>query len=300
MALIPCKSCGKQISDRAANCPHCGALQVHSAAQILCEDCGKPLPESADVCPHCGCPVAKKQPELSQDAAVKSEPAKESIPVDEQPAAQSNAPRLDLMPPTSGVNNGAAGNISRGEGMSPVNSADRYAPGGSPAAVGRPAAANAQWGALPAMPPKKKKVLPVIIILIAVVLVAGGGAVWFFLLNGSPFEKIADQIAVDYPSAAVVSAADGSYLKIDTNPSDDDTDVEDMIYSQYQEYMAVLKDSNDAIKYVNRELGFSEALYEKMSNTNSLMGQQTEESKQYRVSWSYHPDNGLEVIYEKK
>ncbi len=30
------------------------------------------------------------------------------------------------------------------------------------------------------------------------------------------------------------------------------------------------------------------------------MGQQSEENKKFRVSWTYHPDRGLEVLYEKK
>ena len=30
------------------------------------------------------------------------------------------------------------------------------------------------------------------------------------------------------------------------------------------------------------------------------MGRQSEENEKYRVKWSYHPDDGLEVTYEKK
>lgn len=56
----------------------------------------------------------------------------------------------------------------------------------------------------------------------------------------------------------------------------------------------------DAIQHANIELGFSGALYDKMLNTNALMGRQTEENKKYRVSWTYHPDEGLEVLYEEK
>lgn len=54
------------------------------------------------------------------------------------------------------------------------------------------------------------------------------------------------------------------------------------------------------IEYVNEALGFNGALYDKMLETNALMGRQSEENKHYRVSWTYHPDEGLEVTYEIK
>jgi len=38
----------------------------------------------------------------------------------------------------------------------------------------------------------------------------------------------------------------------------------------------------------------------KMSNTNSLMGMQTDEWDGVQVSWSYHPDNGFNVILVDK
>lgn len=56
----------------------------------------------------------------------------------------------------------------------------------------------------------------------------------------------------------------------------------------------------EAIKYVNQELGFNGAVYDRMMETNALMGRQSEENDKYRVSWTYHPDEGLEVTYEKK
>lgn len=56
----------------------------------------------------------------------------------------------------------------------------------------------------------------------------------------------------------------------------------------------------EAIKYVNEELGFNGAVYNRMMETNALMGRQSEENDKYRVSWTYHPDEGLEVTYEKK
>lgn len=61
MALIQCKNCGKDVSDRAKVCPHCGTQliedEVTKPQPIICEECGAEIPQGADSCPNCGCPV---------------------------------------------------------------------------------------------------------------------------------------------------------------------------------------------------------------------------------------------------
>ncbi|MDR0726400.1 MAG: hypothetical protein LBF59_10405 [Prevotellaceae bacterium] len=40
MALINCSECGKNISDKAANCPHCGnPLNVKNEEYLCCPKC---------------------------------------------------------------------------------------------------------------------------------------------------------------------------------------------------------------------------------------------------------------------
>jgi hypothetical protein len=56
----------------------------------------------------------------------------------------------------------------------------------------------------------------------------------------------------------------------------------------------------EAIRYANEEFGFNGSVYSQMMNTTALMGRQSAENDKYRVSWTYHPDDGLEVTYEKK
>ncbi|MCM1178019.1 MAG: TM2 domain-containing protein [Bacteroidales bacterium] len=51
MALIVCKDCGKEISDAAAACPHCGAPV---AKEICCTSCGAKIPGDSAFCPSCG------------------------------------------------------------------------------------------------------------------------------------------------------------------------------------------------------------------------------------------------------
>lgn len=64
MAIIQCRNCGRQISDKAAVCPGCGAGQVEeqfqSPATRTCEECGEQVPEASRECPNCGCPISVK------------------------------------------------------------------------------------------------------------------------------------------------------------------------------------------------------------------------------------------------
>ena len=87
----------------------------------------------------------------------------------------------------------------------------------------------------------------------------------------------------------------GDYFIIDTLPDDcENKDTSAYLLRQMQE------NALEAIKYANEELGFNDSVYSKMMNTTALMGRQSAETNKYIVSWTYHPDRGLEVTYEKK
>jgi len=73
-------------------------------------------------------------------------------------------------------------------------------------------------------------------------------------------------------------------LIIDTKPDDS--------YFSYED------DATSAIVSVNVYLGLPSSLTEKMSSTRALDGTQTQNCGEYTVTWTYHPDNGLKVIYE--
>lgn len=87
-------------------------------------------------------------------------------------------------------------------------------------------------------------------------------------------------------------ASDGMSMMIDTNPYDKDND--DFLRSDYNTMMEAL----DMVEEVNGKLGFSSALLEKMNHTNSMQGMLSQQNENYEVNWSYHPDKGLQVIYE--
>lgn len=108
----------------------------------------------------------------------------------------------------------------------------------------------------------------------------------------SEFERVKDEVG------HIVSISYGKdYFTIDTYP---DT------YENMDEVVAALllpeveENALEAIRYANEELGFNGALYSNMLETSALMGRQSAETSKYRVTWTYHPDDGLEVTYEKK
>ncbi len=130
---------------------------------------------------------------------------------------------------------------------------------------------------------RKNKVVPIVIAIIVVVAMA---AVALFMKGnaGPDFQAIFDTYC-DSDWAAVGS--DGSYLSVDTNPSDLD---------DYIDY-----DALEALYSINAELGLPDSLMEDMSSTTALMGKQSEDfpDQGVSVSWSYHPDMGMEVTYKE-
>ena len=138
--------------------------------------------------------------------------------------------------------------------------------------------------------PKKKKILIIIASAVLVLLVAL--IIVLNLNHGPDFRAIYQKHCVNDEGVCdwATVGADGSYLRVDTNPDDID---------DYVGLDVIL--AHSAIQSINQDLGLPESLYEDMTHTNSLMGKQSEtfEKQGLIVTWSYHPDNGLEVQYKK-
>ena len=63
MALIKCDACGRDISDKAKKCPHCGAERLFAQDEPelkTCPECGAILDNDAVECPNCGCPIEEE------------------------------------------------------------------------------------------------------------------------------------------------------------------------------------------------------------------------------------------------
>lgn len=91
----------------------------------------------------------------------------------------------------------------------------------------------------------------------------------------------------DFCSASFATiATDGSYLYIDTNPSDTDD------YMDYEAYIAITS--------INEALELPESVLNRMNQTRSMDGIQTYSTDDLDISWTYHPNRGLEVNYSLK
>ncbi len=88
-------------------------------------------------------------------------------------------------------------------------------------------------------------------------------------------------------------AEDGSWMKLDTNPTNADSDD---IWKYYDAAIGV----SELMEEIHKDLGFKSSLTEKMNSTTALQGRQSESNEDYEVTWSYHPDKGLEIMYETK
>ena len=86
-------------------------------------------------------------------------------------------------------------------------------------------------------------------------------------------------------------ADDGSWMRFDGNPNNDDSD-------DYWKYIDAYRAVDEVLPQVLEELGYSSSVNEKMNHTTWSQGKQTESTDTTTVTWTYHPDKGLEVFFE--
>ena len=137
--------------------------------------------------------------------------------------------------------------------------------------------------------PKMSKKKLAIIAAAAVVVIA----IALIIFIPSKFEQVKNECV---HIAGRISGS-GDYFVIDTYPDEYknmDSTLVSLLAPSAQE------NALEAIKYANEELGFNGSVYSQMMKTTALMGRQSAENDKYQVSWTYHPDEGLEVTYEKK
>ena len=129
----------------------------------------------------------------------------------------------------------------------------------------------------------------IIIASVAVVVIA----IALVILIPSKFERVENECLQISGSLS----RGGNYFELDTYPDEykrmDDSTVALLLPDKQERVL-------EAIRYANTELGFNGSVYSQMLETTALMGRLSEENSKYKVTWTYHPDDGLEVIYEKK
>jgi len=103
----------------------------------------------------------------------------------------------------------------------------------------------------------------------------------------SPFQKAYEAAGgANFCGLWVTVYQDGSGLRIDTNPRD--------IEGYYD------SDALESIRKIHASLGLPESILDKMTSTRALDGRQTQRHNGIAISWTYHPDAGLEIIYEEE
>lgn len=98
-------------------------------------------------------------------------------------------------------------------------------------------------------------------------------------------ESVHNNLELRYRRNATL-ASDGSYIAITVNwscPRNDDD---------------ILCGASHTLDDVLDELGFESAVRRRMGETRALDGRQTAENADFRVSWTFHPNDGLQVLFE--
>lgn len=80
-------------------------------------------------------------------------------------------------------------------------------------------------------------------------------------------------------------ANDSSYISVDTNPFDIEDWTGDSLGIVY-------------IKSINEELGLTDAVWEEISSIRALDGRKSITENGILITYSYHPDSGLKVVYK--
>lgn len=145
---------------------------------------------------------------------------------------------------------------------------------------------NTNAPAVTAAPQQKKSAAPLIIGIVAgVAALFIAAVVIIFVMVGLTGNRDFNDMYSDISSNSWCTIADdGTWMKLDTNPYD----IEDSFNTQ----------AWTQIKTVLDDLGFASAVSEEMMETRSIDGRQSASADGYEVSWSYHPDDGLEVLFD--
>ena len=108
----------------------------------------------------------------------------------------------------------------------------------------------------------------------------------FYKVLSVVFER--EVTSTTLPNGYTISS-DGSYCTVDSNPNDDTS-----LSGKITNTAIIL-----SVWKVNKELGLPDYLKDEMASTSYLLGRQTEVFEKISVTWWYHPDRGLNVIYKK-
>ncbi|MFP4512489.1 MAG: hypothetical protein ACLFRV_06040 [Acidimicrobiales bacterium] len=85
----------------------------------------------------------------------------------------------------------------------------------------------------------------------------------------------------------------------------EETFSEESVWQGDDRYLSVTLRDGDFVHVVEldvylEQLGFSPAVSERMGRTRALDGTQSAHGDGVNVTWTYHPDNGLQAVFERE
>ena len=240
----------------------------------FCSNCGTALQPGQAFCPNCGTAqnAQPQQPPVEQQpvqSAFEQQPQQPAYGQPQQPAyGQPQQP--------------AYGQPQQPYGQQPYGQ-----PYGQPYAQ--------PYEQQPAKPKKSKKgliigIIAAVLVIIMIASCSGGGSGSSGGSSSATRGPNFTQLYNTYCSSTWADVgSDGSYLSVDTNPYNKDDS--GLAYPAAYE----------AVKKINNALGLPESLTNDMAQTRGADGRQTQSfpSQGVTVTWTYHPDKGLEVTYKK-
>lgn len=127
--------------------------------------------------------------------------------------------------------------------------------------------------------------------------VTGLAAVVMFVLwvtTRSELDDVRAQLdAIEEAEAALPDLADVGRRRLGTTGTINDLSPEHLSLTFYA------GDDFDALEDLLDELGFSPAVIDRMGNTRALDGTQSAEAPHVVATWTYHPDDGLNIVLER-
>lgn len=280
-----CSNCGSTLGDGQEFCPKCGTPK-NASKKNVCGKCGTELQDGQEFCPKCG-----QKAGLSVDAGVNSAISQFNAGVEKKNKKKATLPIIlgvvaviavalflllrgpsveEIVLSKSSVELKAGDSTSVSYTISPDKAAD----------------ADVTWKSSNesvATVSSNGKITGKGEGSCTITVTAGGktDTLTVTVKEGPDFKAIYNTYC---SSTYATVGSDGSYLSIDTNPYNLD------------DY--TVSGSLQAIIDVNSALGLPAYVLDDMVSTTALMGRQTATFDDVTVSWSYHPDNGLEVTYK--
>ncbi len=146
----------------------------------------------------------------------------------------------------------------------------------------------------------RRRPLPAVVLIILVIGLVATTAMWLTTasdLASSQRTVVSLQAAADVREA---SAADVPNLKQVADKYFTDAS---MVYGDAESVSITIQDSDIELAIVAlppmlTDLGFSSAVIDRMNTTRALDGTLSADGKNCNVTWTYHPDHGLQMVFE--